>query len=805
MAYGDKYEITLYQYTGYSPNDEPESDSVIELNTRYVVPVTIADKVHPTQLRTLRIPLTRDRAESFDFCKVTDTASGQRWYFYVMGVAHSYNFKVQEIAVVIDWFATVGLANIQFLGNIVRRSLSGAEAENYPLVAEPWAPRRPLKVRRIVLDFNVNKTARLPSHVSTSFQEETTTIQPEPNPVVINVPNSPLQLTTTADSLDFRADLPMIYPNIAADTSHSISTPWGSISYTTPYEQYYNLSGSALTTFLEKAKRSNSLDLVQSPYYLPQPPASQSITITELSNAGIENPKASRHFTTITIRSLASNSSQTYTDNNIRMSYNQEISVIVVPDKNGGIYVLPRTLRDTGLNAYTYMDGVYSPFETITFNAVGDTPAKFASDGTLLLNQALNTLFQQYISKVNALQYQGMQSKYFKDIASSKSLVMPFLSEVLGGISTMVTSVAGYWQRSTTENNVPAITQTVTQSQYMPLVTQSINQTNSTSGYTQTQTSSMTIPGLTTRSTMTTSNAAHSQTQSSYSYYVRAPGDSVQQSMPAITTNIGAFSSTSNTTSSQPTYTQQGRTTVQIPAVSQHLTGSTTIPAHTITMSSSNRTPGYTQTGLQNTWVEPQSTVATTTQQASMRTVEEGVELAIDGIDPVYEVSGAPISGVTPGIGANNAYGILKNILSKGYVNEVHSFMLGNINDYINRWVSIQNDMHNGKVANLFKNVTLVGGYAETNKLVGKYEILIASLQPDDEANFNLFLKHFGHGVDEFSTSLVQDVGGNYNYTMIGDDAVIHNNVLAQANGPIKEQFRGGVRVWKTLIRPGNY
>ncbi len=72
-------------------------------------------------------------------------------------------------------------------------------------------------------------------------------------------------------------------------------------------------------------------------------------------------------------------------------------------------------------------------------------------------------------------------------------------------------------------------------------------------------------------------------------------------------------------------------------------------------------------------------------------------------------------------------------MLFGGYRNEAHAFMLGNLNDYLNRWVSVQNDMHNGKVANLFKNVTLVGNYSDHNKLAGKFEIMITSLQPEDE------------------------------------------------------------------------
>ena len=147
----------------------------------------------------------------------------------------------------------------------------------------------------------------------------------------------------------------------------------------------------------------------------------------------------------------------------------------------------------------------------------------------------------------------------------------------------------------------------------------------------------------------------------------------------------------------------------------------------------------------------------------------------------------------------------MKNLLFGAYANEVHSFMLGNINDYMNRWVSIQNDLHNGKVANLFKNITLVGNYQDYNKLAGKYEILITSLQPDDEKNFDLFLSHFGHAVDEYTGNLVTDVNNNFNYSMVGDDAILTNSVAPDLSPIILNQFRTGVRVWKTLIRPENY
>ncbi len=131
--------------------------------------------------------------------------------------------------------------------------------------------------------------------------------------------------------------------------------------------------------------------------------------------------------------------------------------------------------------------------------------------------------------------------------------------------------------------------------------------------------------------------------------------------------------------------------------------------------------------------------------------------------------------------------------------------MLGNINDYLNRYAALQNDLHNSKVANLFKNITLVGNHSDANKLAGQYEILVASLQPADEINFDLFLQHFGHAVDEYSDVLVKDAGGNFNYVMVGDDAVLTNTVRADANAPILAQLRTGVRVWKTPVRAENF
>lgn len=795
-------ELTFYAYTGYSFSDEPASDSVIDQNSHWVMPERIYERDPVASLRLTRVNITNLQAQAFDYLKIRDTVTNERWYFFI-AANRRLNEKVIEIGIVLDNFATVGLSNITFMGNIIRRSLSGSEALEYPLLAEPWAPRRPLKTRRRIIDLNVNKQARVPAHIGMSFEEEETTIVPEPGANVIHVPQSPLQLITVEDSLDFEVELPMLYPTIAEDTEHTINTPWGSISYTTPFERYYNFSGQALTSFLEKAKKSNSLDLVQQPFYLPRPNATQNITITELSNPNIKNIKALRHYTTITIRSLASNATQTYSDNNMRMEYSQSLTVVVVPDKNGGIYLLPTTLRDIDLNAYTYLDGVYSPFETVTFNAVGDTPAKYASDGTLLLNTALNDMFRQYINKVNALQYEGMQAKYFKDLGSVRGLVMPFFAEIVGGLTTTITEIDGYWQRSDARSSIPRITQTGTSIQTIPQIVQTNIMNTRADSYTSTQTSSTATPAITTTGSSRNTMPAITSTQRNYSFIVREPGTS--QTMPAIDNYTPGYASTQTSSQTSNANTQTGNMTSRTPSVYQWGTGSTTSPSYRTTGETTNTTPAYVQTSAQDTFNEPQRTVANTTQEGSQRPVEEGVQIADAGAQYVFESQGAPISGVVPGVNPAGAMGVLKNILSKGFSNEVHSFMLGNINDYLNRWISIQNDMHNGKVANLFKNVTLVGNYTETNKVAGKYEILIASLQDDDARSFDMFLSHFGHAVDEYTNTLVKDVGGNYAYTMIGEDAILTNSVLASANSTITNQFRTGVRVWKTLIRPENY
>ena len=775
-------EITYYARTGYNPSDEPANDAVINLNENWTAPLLLKEYT-PCSLQEIKLDLTDDDLHKVDFLKIRDTVTDERWYYYVAGHKRL-NEQVVVVRVILDAFATVGSDNISFFGNVTRRSLSAAERTGYQLLAEPWAPRRPLKVRRMILDLNVDKTIKIPSHISTNFEETGTAIEKEET---AHVPSSPLSLSTFPDTLSIDTSLAMGYPNAAEDTSHTIDTPWGAIEYTTPYEQYHTLSGTALTTFLEKAKKYNALDLIEAPYYLPNPSPVQNITVSELSNPGTRNPKASRHFTTITIRSLASNSSKTYSDSDTDIQFNQSLAVIIAPDKSGGIYVVPATIRDTGLNAYTYLDGVYSPFESVVYNAIGDTPAKFAADGTNTLNSALNDLFQTYINKINALQYESMQAKYFKDVGVVKGVVMSFISEVLGTTSETVSVTDPYNQITTATTTIPQVTQTSTQTQNVP-------------GYTQTQ-------------SQTSVTAPHTVTQTNQSNASLAPGTTtstttvprVSSESGAINQNTGVYARPSqwtegfpytSTTNSQGLGNSSGSTTTNNPQVTQTSTGSTQIPAHSITSTSSNTTAAHSQTSSQDTSIPTQTTRTTTTQHGAGRDAWLGNLLAIDGIVPTYD---------SPRYGGGPDWSLLQTMIFGGYRNEVHSFMLGNINDYLNRWVSIQNDLHNGKVANLFKNITLVGNNADYNKLVGKYEIVIASLQPEDEINFDLFLDHFGHAVDEYSNTLVNDVRDNYNYTLVGEDAILANNVMQDANAQILNQFRTGVRVWKKVIRPENY
>lgn len=747
-------QCTFYRFTGYNPNDEPASDSVIEQNQHFDMPLYIKE-YEPRKLQQIKITISDADLETVDYLKITDTVTGERFYFYLVN-HQRVNEKVVVINVSLDAFATVGLSQISFYGNISRRSLSESERENYPLLPEPWAPRRPLKTRRVIVDLNTNKTIKIPTHISTTFDESDPTEIDKT--ATIDYPVSPLNLTTQEDSLTISALLPMGYPTPAGDTTHTIDTPWGSTTFTTPFETYYTLSGQALATFLEKAKKYNALDLVEAPYYLPNPGSTVNVTITEFDKATIRNKKAYKYYTAFTIRSLAGNQSKTYDDNNTDLQLQQPLCVIIVPDKTGGLYVIPSTIRDTGLNAYTYLDGVYSPFETVLFNAVGDTPAKFAADGTNILNEALNDLFQTYIEKINALQMEGMQAKYLKDLAQSKSLPMAFYAEALGVVSTAVTQVESYLTS----------TQTTT---YVPRVTQYQNTEQTTNGYSQTQKTSTLVPETSTRTQ--TYIPPLSQIQ-----YVTITGNN------------------QNGRINTPGYYQN--TTANTGSYYQNLTGTLNIPAVSTRVSGWMNTNAYTQNSNQNTRVSAYNTSTRTEQEGATRSIAEGTAIAVGGVPSVFEIPGETPWGAT-------AWGTMKNLLFGAYANEVHSFMLGNINDYMNRWVSIQNDLHNGKVANLFKNITLVGNYQDYNKLAGKYEILITSLQPDDEKNFDLFLSHFGHAVDEYTGNLVTDVNNNFNYSMVGDDAILTNSVAPDLSPIILNQFRTGVRVWKTLIRPENY
>lgn len=741
-------KITFYRFTGYSPNDEPANDAVIDQNAHFDMPVYIKE-YDPHKLTQIKVQITDADMETVDYLKITDTVTNERFYFYVLNHIRL-NEKVVVINIRLDAFATVGLDNISFFGNISRRSLSAAESNDYPRLPEPWTPRRPLKVRRIIVDVNTGKTVKIPTHISTTFEESETEIT---DTETINVPNSPLGLTTFEDSLSVNALLPVGYPTPAGDTEHTVTTPWGTTTYTTPYETYYTLSGNALSTFLEKAKKYNALDLIEAPYYLPNPANTETITITEFNNAEIKNRKAYKFYTVMTIRSLAGNQTRTYDDNNTDLQLQQDLAVIVVPDKNGGIYVIPTTIRDTGLNAFTYLDGVYSPFETVLLNAVGDTPAKFAADGTNILNNALNNLFQTYINKTNALQMEGMQAKYFKDLGTVKSVALAFFAEVLGTVSNTTNRNGGFYQNSFTNTYIPGTTQT-----------QNITQT--TAGYTQFQNSQTLIPR-------------------------------VNQTSNALTGAINTYQNLTLASNYSRGYVNQPshytNTTISIPQYYQNTTGNTVVPNITTNSRGTISVNAYYQNSTQNTYISAYNSTSTTNTPGVTRSINEGNQIAVGGVSDVYEIPQA------------DAWGTLKTLLFGGYRNEVHSFMLGNINDYLNRWVSIQNDLHNGKVANLFKNITLVGNYQDYNRLAGKYEILITSLQDDDVQNFDLFLQHFGHAVDEYTTTLVKDVNSNFNYSMVGDDAILTNSIAPDMSADILNQFRTGVRVWKTLIRPANY
>lgn len=82
----------------------------------------------------------------------------------------------------------------------------------------------------------------------------------------------------------------------------------------------------------------------------------------------------------------------------------------------------------------------------------------------------MNNLFQTYINKVNALQTEGLQTKYFQDAGSLKGAVMMFLSESVGNKSTTTTTTAAQILTAQTDTSMPQITQNVTSTQKMPTV-----------------------------------------------------------------------------------------------------------------------------------------------------------------------------------------------------------------------------------------------------------------------------------------------------------------------------------------------
>lgn len=750
-----RVQFTFYQYTGFTLNDEPESVSVIQSYPRYS-DNRFYNQYTAEKLNVIKVEIPDEVIVSSDFLEAYDLDTLNVYYYYILG-HQRINKQVVAVSLRMDYIATVGLNNIAFFGNIIRRSLTSQEALDYPRIPEPWAPKRPLKVRRLVIDVNENKQLRIPSHIDTSFEETSTVINEQGR---IDVPSTPLGLTTTPSYLNLGSPqtvLPMIYPRIANATNHTIVTPWGNIAYSTPYESYYNLSGTSLSTFLEKAKKSNSMDLIGSPYYLPNP-TRKYISLTEFNKPNIKNRKAYKFYTTITIRSLASNNTSTYGDDNANFVDNQELAVITVPDKNGGTYVLPTTLRDTGLNAYTYLSGVFSPYESFVMNAVGDTPGKFAADGTVAYNLALTNMFLQYAQKINTLQYSKMQMDYIKDLGSVKSIAMAFFAEVLGGISTSVTNTTGGTQTTNTTTNIP---ETVT----------------NTTGLTEN-------PESTSRTTTNTDNHHGGYTEETPRYETYS--DTYTYNYP---NQERAYDSrTEGYTESPQVVRRIPRVTLMNDSVSY---SETKQMAMDILNESRTVNPSHQQTSQSTTNINASQTTSTTNSQGAQRPISQGVSIAEGGMNPVYETTGG--------------WSQVRNYLSRGYLDELHSFMLGNLNDYLSRWAAIENDMHNAKVANLFKNVTLIGSYMDSNKLAGKYEILISSLQPEDEKNFDLFLQHFGHAVDEYTNVLVTDAGGNYNYVMVGEDAVLTNSVMAEASQAILTQLRTGVRFWKTQVRPANF
>ncbi len=150
--------------------------------------------------------------------------------------------------------------------------------------------------------------------------------------------------------------------------------------------------------------------------------------------------------------------------------------------------------------------------------------------------------------------------------------------------------------------------------------------------------------------------------------------------------SIGFTYITDETVSSGSNSTPAYSTSTTNPSGNSSLTGSVTIPEQQITTSSTTVTDATRQTAWQITATPEQTTTTTTTQQAAQRSVEQGNSIAVKGIDTIYQ-------STAPNLQATPDWDTLQNVLFGSYRNEVHSFMLGNINDYLNRWASIQNDL----------------------------------------------------------------------------------------------------------------
>jgi hypothetical protein len=136
------------------------------------------------------------------------------------------------------------------------------------------------------------------------------------------------------------------------------------------------------------------------------------------------------------------------------------------------------------------------------------------------------------------------------------------------------------------------------------------------------------------------------------------------------------------------------------------------------------------------------------------------------------------------------------------YTSEVASMVM----DKVNRVLDLRKEDFNNKVANMFKNITPVGGIQNDNKLRGKYMIQVQCLQPEDEVAFDDFLKRFGHAVDKkvITTattplvSLSSTYVNNQSYIQTGIGRVKNASILASI---VESQLNAGVRVWNNLVR----